>query len=36
MNTEMMIDFFESNNLRTGIDKDALSGSLQIASEIFI
>jgi hydroxymethylglutaryl-CoA lyase len=36
MNTEMMIDFFEINKLKTGIDKDALSGSLQIASEIFI
>lgn len=36
MNTELMIDFFELNNFQTGINKDALIKSLQIANEIFI
>ncbi len=36
MNTEFMIDFFESNHIPTGISKDALANSLQIATETFI
>lgn len=36
MNTELMIDYFEKNNFATGLDKDALGKSLQLAAEIFI
>jgi hydroxymethylglutaryl-CoA lyase len=36
MNTELMIDYFEQNNLITGLDKDALDKSLQLATEIFV
>ena len=36
MNTEWMISYFEKNNMVTGLSKDALAESLQIAGEIFI
>ncbi len=36
MNTELMIDYFEKNNLATGLDKDALNKCLKLAAEIFI
>lgn len=36
MNTEWMISYFEENNFSTGLNKEALSESLKIASEIFI
>jgi hydroxymethylglutaryl-CoA lyase len=36
MNTEWMISYFENNNIATGVDKDALAESLQIAGQIFI
>jgi len=36
MNTEWMISYFEKNNIKTGLDKDALAESLRIAGEIFI
>ena len=36
MNTEWMINYFETNGINTGIDKDALSDSLTIASQIFV
>ncbi len=36
MNTEMMISYFEENNLLNGLNKEALAESLQIASEIFV
>jgi hydroxymethylglutaryl-CoA lyase len=36
MNTEWMISYFENNNMATGVDKDALAESLQIAGQIFI
>src|SRR6185436_19978487 len=36
MNTEWMISYFEKNNIATGLNKDALAESLQIAGEIFI
>jgi hydroxymethylglutaryl-CoA lyase len=35
MNTEWMINYFEENNFVTGINKEALEKSLQIAGEIF-
>ena len=35
MNTESMINFFESKNLLRGLDKTALAESLQLAGEIF-
>lgn len=36
MNTELMIAYFEKNNIKTGLNKDALEESLRIAGEIFI
>ncbi|HKC37602.1 MAG TPA: hypothetical protein VKB95_16110, partial [Chitinophagaceae bacterium] len=36
MNTEWMIDYFEKNNITTGLNKDALAESLRIAGEIFV
>ena len=36
MNTEWMISYFEKNNMATGLNKDALAESLQIAGQIFI
>lgn len=36
MNTEWMISYFEENNFSNGLNKEALSESLKIASEIFI
>ena len=36
MNTEWIISYFEKNNLVTGLSKEALAESLQIAGEIFI
>ncbi|MBC7722765.1 MAG: hydroxymethylglutaryl-CoA lyase [Pedobacter sp.] len=36
MPTELMIDYLESQNLLTGLDKNALLTSLIIASEIFV
>jgi len=36
MNSEWMIDYFEENKLITGLNRDALMGSLSIASEIFV
>ena len=36
MNTEWMINYFETNNINTGLNKDALAESLRIAGEIFI
>ena len=36
MNTEKMIDFFETKGIPTGINKDALQESLRIAGEIFV
>jgi hydroxymethylglutaryl-CoA lyase len=36
MNTELMIDYFEKQNLLHSVNKDALLESLQIASEIFV
>ena len=36
MNTEWMINYFETNNIKTGLNKDALAESLRIAGEIFI
>ncbi|TAL48626.1 MAG: hydroxymethylglutaryl-CoA lyase [Chitinophagaceae bacterium] len=36
MNTEWMINYFEEYNLLTGINKEALAESLEIANEIFI
>jgi hydroxymethylglutaryl-CoA lyase len=36
MNSELMIDYFEQNNLITGLNKDALNKSLQLATEIFV
>jgi hydroxymethylglutaryl-CoA lyase len=35
MNSEWMISYFEENNFVTGINKEALGKSLQIADEIF-
>lgn len=36
MNTEWMINYFETKNIKTGLHKDALAESLRIAGEIFI
>jgi len=36
MNTEWMINYFETNNIATNLSKDALAESLRIAGEIFI
>ena len=36
MPTELMVNYFESQNLPTGLDKNALLHSLVIASEIFL
>jgi hydroxymethylglutaryl-CoA lyase len=36
MNSEWMIDYFEENNLLTGLNRDALQESLRIAGEIFV
>lgn len=36
MNTELMIPYFEEQNLLSGLNKDALAESLRIAGEIFI
>lgn len=36
MNTEWMIDYFESKGINTGLDKNALRESLAIAEEIFV
>lgn len=36
MNMEWMISYFEENNFSNGLNKEALSESLKIASEIFI
>jgi len=36
MNMELMIDYFERNNLLLGLNKEALSESLRIAGEIFV
>ena len=36
MNTEWMINYFETNGINTGIDKNALLDSLTIAEEIFV
>jgi len=35
MNSELMIDYFEQNNLLNGLNKEALAESLRIAGEIF-
>jgi len=35
MNTELMIDYFEGNNMMTGLNKEALAETLRIAGEIF-
>jgi hydroxymethylglutaryl-CoA lyase len=36
MNSELMIDYFEQNNLLPNLNKEALEKSLALASEIFI
>ena len=36
MNTEWMINYFETSGINTGIDKSALQESLAIAAEIFV
>ncbi len=36
MNTEWMIDYFENQDILTGLNKEALGESLRIAGEIFI
>lgn len=36
MNTEWMINYFETNGMNTGLDKNALQNSLRIAEEIFV
>lgn len=36
MNTEWMINYFETNGINTGLDKNALQDSLRIAEEIFV
>lgn len=36
MNTELMIDYFEETGMSAGVNRQALSESLRIASEIFI
>jgi len=35
MNMEWMIQYFENNNLISGMNKEALNESLRIAGEIF-
>lgn len=36
MNTEWMINYFETNGMNTGLDKNALQNCLRIAEEIFV
>jgi hydroxymethylglutaryl-CoA lyase len=36
MNTELMIDYFEKNNLIKGLNKEALNNSLQLANQLFV
>jgi hydroxymethylglutaryl-CoA lyase len=36
MNTELMIDYFDEQNLVSGINKEALNACLQLAAEIFV
>lgn len=36
MNTEWMINYFETNGMNTGLNKNALQDSLRIAEEIFV
>ncbi len=36
MDSELMIDYFEQNNLLNGLNKEALAESLRIAGEIFV
>jgi hydroxymethylglutaryl-CoA lyase len=36
MDSELMINYFEQNNLLAGLNKEALSESLRIAGEIFV
>ena len=36
MNSELMINYFEENNLMQGLNKEALQESLRIAGEIFV
>jgi hydroxymethylglutaryl-CoA lyase len=36
MNSEKMIEYFEENNLVSGLNKDALEKSLRIAAQIFV
>jgi hydroxymethylglutaryl-CoA lyase len=36
MNSELMINYFEEQNLLEGLDKKALAESLRIAGEIFL
>ena len=36
MDSELMINYFEQNNLLTVLNKEALAESLRIAGEIFI
>ncbi|HET9824469.1 MAG TPA: hydroxymethylglutaryl-CoA lyase, partial [Chitinophagaceae bacterium] len=36
MNTEWMLEYFQDNHFLTGIDEQALSESLRLASEIFV
>lgn len=36
MNTELMIKYFEEKNILSGINKNALAESIQIAEEIFV
>jgi hydroxymethylglutaryl-CoA lyase len=36
MNTELMIEYFEQQKLLSGLNKEALTESLKIASEIFV
>ena len=36
MDSELMIPYFEDAGLLTGLNKDALNKSLQIAGEIFV
>ena len=36
MNTELIISYLEEKNLLTGLNKEALQKSLELASEIFV
>src|SRR5436190_4686331 len=36
MNSELMINYFEKNNLLHDLNKEALDKSIQLASEIFV